>query len=128
VLDADEPVRRGVQRERAAAARLDRLDPRPVAGGRRVVGIRALDKVVTLSNGRIDFPALNEVMDGVVLGTAVSPEAWRAMRRALSAAIALENKSHPAHESNFNQNQPPEQQIKDWAKPIKGPLRETLEA
>ncbi|MEO7733402.1 MAG: DUF4157 domain-containing protein [Kofleriaceae bacterium] len=91
--------------------------------------VASYDKVVTLSNGtQVDYPALNKVMDGVVLGTAVAPDEWRAMRQALSEAITLENKSHPAHGSNFNKKQRPEEQIKDWATPIKGPLRDALEA
>ncbi|MDQ1473949.1 MAG: hypothetical protein QOJ99_5429 [Bryobacterales bacterium] len=83
---------------------------------------------VTLSNGtEIDYPALTAVMDNVVIGTEVSAAVWRKMREDLSSAITLENKSHPAHGSNFNKKQRPEQQIADWATPIKGPLKEALQ-
>ncbi len=82
-----------------------------------------------LSNGTtVDWPALTEVMEGVELGTEVAPGVWRAMRQSLSNAIVLPNKSHPAHGSNFDKKQRPEQQIKDWATPIAGPLRTALEA
>ena len=82
-----------------------------------------------LSNGTtVDWPALTEVMEGVELGTEVASGVWRAMRQSLSNAIVLPNKSHPAHGSNFDKKQRPEQQIKDWATPIAGPLRTALEA
>ena len=80
-----------------------------------------------LANGtHIDYAALDRVMQGVEIGTQVAPNVWRAMRQALSDAITLPNKSHPAHGSNFNRNQRPEQQIRDWAAPLAGPLREAL--
>lgn len=74
----------------------------------------------------IDYPALVAVMDGVTLGEAVASSVWRAMRQALSLAITMPNKSHPAHGSNFNKKQRPELQIKDWAKPISGDLKAAL--
>jgi len=74
----------------------------------------------------IDYPALVAVMDGVTLGEAVASSVWRPMRQALSQAITMPNKSHPAHGSNFDKKQRPEQQIKDWAKPISGDLKAAL--
>jgi hypothetical protein len=87
----------------------------------------AFDRVVILSNGtQVDYPALDRVMADVALGVKVAPKVWRAMRQALSKAITLPNKSHPAHGANFNDPQRPEQQIKDWAAPLEGELREAL--
>ncbi len=74
----------------------------------------------------IDYPALVAVMGGVTLGDMVASSVWRAMRQALSLAITMPNKSHPAHGSNFDKKQRPEQQIKDWAKPISGELKAAL--
>ena len=74
----------------------------------------------------IDYDSLNAVMDNVEIGVEVSPVIWRKMRQNLSTAITLPNKSHPAHGSNFNKKQRPEQQIKDWAKVISGELKEKL--
>jgi hypothetical protein len=78
-----------------------------------------------LANGAtIDYPALTRVMDRVQIGAVVKPAVWRQMRQDLSLAITLPNKSHPAHGSNFNQNQRPEQQIVDWANVIGGELKQ----
>jgi len=74
----------------------------------------------------IDYDSLNVVMDDVVIGVQVGPGIWRKMRQNLSTAITLANKSHPAHGSNFNDPQRPEQQIKDWAKVISGELKQKL--
>lgn len=83
----------------------------------------------TLPDGTIiDYPALARVMDGVVIGTEVTPAVWRKMRQELSDAITLKNKSHPPHGSNFNKNQRPEQQIADWAAVISGQIRAKLQA
>jgi hypothetical protein len=80
-----------------------------------------------LANGTIiDYPALIHVMDRVAVGEVVKPAVWRQMREDLSMAITLPNKSHPAHGSNFNQNQRPEQQIVDWANVITGELKQKL--
>ncbi|WP_299011370.1 hypothetical protein [uncultured Shewanella sp.] len=85
------------------------------------------DSAKVLTNGTvIDFPALTRVMDGVELGVEVRSSVWRKMRQDLSLAITLANKSHPAHGSNFDKNQRPEQQIKDWAGPIQGELKDEL--
>ncbi len=91
--------------------------------------VRTFAESVTLANGTVvDFPALIRVMDGVVLGVPVASKVWRSMRQALSEAITLPNKSHPAHGSNFDENQRPEVQIKDWANVISGELKLALEA
>lgn len=83
----------------------------------------------TLADGSvIDYPALAQVMDHVELGVLVQSGVWRAMRQQLSNAITLKNKSHPAHGSNFDAPQRPEQQIKDWANVISGELKAKLQA
>jgi len=110
--------------------------PRPTYNG-KTVGQRAgeeadapvaaeneYDAEETLTDGTtINWPALVAVMTGVTLRTEVKPAVWRKMREKLSDAIALPNKSHPAHGSNFNKNQRPEQQIADWANPMQGELK-----
>ncbi len=89
----------------------------------------AYDEAETLADKTtIDWPAIVTVMSGVEIGTQVAPSVWRKMREDLSNAIALPNKSHPAHGSNFNKKQRPEQQISDWATPIVGKLKEKLAA
>lgn len=91
------------------------------------VGPDPYAQVERLANGTtIDYPALIRVMDNVTLGVEVTPDVWRQMRQDLSMAITLQNKSHPAHGSNFNKNQRPEQQIIDWANVIAGELKEKL--
>jgi hypothetical protein len=81
----------------------------------------------TLVDGTvIDYPALVSVMDTVELGVQVPASQWRLMREHLSKAITLKNKSHPAHGTNFDKPQRPEQQIVDWANVISGELKEKL--
>ncbi|MGH4026232.1 MAG: hypothetical protein ACRDRV_16790 [Pseudonocardiaceae bacterium] len=81
----------------------------------------------TLTDGTvIDYPALVSVMDTVELGVQVPATEWRKMRERLSKAITLKNKSHPAHGTNFDKPQRPEQQIVDWANVISGDLKEKL--
>jgi hypothetical protein len=100
----------------------DGLDVAPV------VAVDPYAVAQTLTNGtRVDYPALTAVMNGVIIGQEVTPSVWRPMRQALSAAITLPSKSHPPHDNSFNKNQRPEQQIKDWANPMKGPLRTAME-
>ena len=92
-----------------------------------MVAVDAYGAAVTLANETVvDFPALTQVMNGVEIGTEVASSVWRAMRQALSEAITLKNKSHPAHGSNFDKKQRPEVQIIDWAKPISGDLKVVL--
>lgn len=93
------------------------------------VGPDPYARAETLADGTIiDYPALVSVMDDVVLGEEVAAAKWRAMRESLSQAITLKNKSHPAHGTNFNKPQRPEQQIVDWANVISGELKEKLSA
>jgi len=113
--------------------------PRPTYNG-KTVGQRAgeeadapiaaaneYDAAETLTDGTtVNWPALVVVMTDVTIGTAVAPGVWRKMRENLSNAIALPNKSHPAHGSNFNKKQRPEQQIADWATPMQGELKRKL--
>lgn len=90
-------------------------------------GVVDYKSIFTLKNGTlVNFPALIAVMSGVEIGISVPSKTWRKMRADLSAAITLSNKSHPAHGSNFDENQRPEQQIKDWATPISGELKTVL--
>jgi hypothetical protein len=80
----------------------------------------------TVNGAIIDYPALRKVMANVEKGVVVQPDVWQKMRADLSKAITLPNKSHPAHGSNFNKKQRPEQQIVDWAAVIPDNIRVKL--
>ncbi|TDE94830.1 hypothetical protein EXU48_08525 [Occultella glacieicola] len=69
-----------------------------------------------VGGGTIDFAKFRAVLDTYdQQETPLPPAEWREMRKQLSLAIVMPNKSHPAHGSNFNKPQKAVTQVKDWA-------------